>query len=567
LRLRRRKPPYLADSTDQTEDFPEVLATLPERPLISVAMPTYNTHPGYLAEAIESVCAQRYSEWELCIVDDGSTRSATRRALKRFASRDPRIKVEMRSENGGISAATNAALAMSRGEIVAFLDHDDVVTPDALLWVAQAFNEHDIDAFYSDQDKITPDGVRADPFLKPDWSPVYALGAMYVGHLLAVRRSIAEEVGGFDPGFDTIQDFEFMLRVSERSDRIFHHPHILYHWRAIPASIASDPGAKSGVEELQTRAVTAHLRRRGVKARAIPHPSIPHRTRLVAEPRTSSPKVSVVIAAGGRPGRVDRCLDSLSRTTHPIHEVIVVDPPGPQNGEGAGAGRPGVMALTDPGATFSPARARNLGARAASGDYVAFLSDAAEVVAADWLDQLLVHAELPQVGAVGSVLERPRGIVDAAGASIGMLDPALSLMQGFRARADGYYGSLVCAREVSAITSDCMLIGRTLFTEAGGFNEGYARQYEDIDLCLQLWSRGHSVVCVPTSGIVLHDTDAERRTATDIVDRALFVDSWYEQLLQPDRFYNEHFSRDHGDYTLDEDSFLPEPLVSTWMAA
>src|SRR5207244_11607894 len=158
---------------------------------------------------------------------------------------------------------------------------------------------------YSDQDKITPDGRRADPFFKPDWSPVYALGAMYVGHLLVVRRSVAEAVGGFDSQFDTIQDFEFMLRVSERTARIHHIPRILYHWRAIPGSIAAGALEKGGVPELQARAVTAHLRRRGIAATAVPHPSIPHRAPLRPEPRSAAP-VSGVIPVGDRAERGDR---------------------------------------------------------------------------------------------------------------------------------------------------------------------------------------------------------------------------------------------------------------------
>src|SRR5262249_41895496 len=147
----------------------------------------------------------------------------------------------------------------------------------------------------------TPAGVRADPFWKPEWSPTYALGAMYVGHLLAVRRSLAEDVGGFDSGVDTIQDFEFMLRVSERARGIRHVPRILSHWRAVPESIASGPRAKPGVEELQARAVNEHLRRLAVDAEAVAHPSIPHRTVLVPGPGAPKSRVSVVVAASGRP--------------------------------------------------------------------------------------------------------------------------------------------------------------------------------------------------------------------------------------------------------------------------
>src|SRR4051794_20867920 len=376
--LGMRRPSYASGRKDRSAASVE-LEWLAERPLISVVMPTYNTDPRYLREAIASVRRQHYPSWELCIVDDGSTRAACRRLIGRCASRDSRIKAKLLPRNTGIANATNEALALAGGELVAFLDHDDALTDDALLRMARAFAEHEIDVAYSDQDKITPDGRRADPFFKPDWSPVYALGAMYIGHLLVVRRSVAEAVGGFDPEFDTIQDFEFMLRVSERTARIHHIPRILYHWRAIPGSIAAGALEKGGVPELQARAVTAHLRRRGIAATAVPHPSIPPRARLRPEPRSTAAPVSVVVPVGDRADRVERCLDALfERTAHPNLEVIVVESAG-RGANGAVRRRPTVR-VTDGGGPFNPARAANLGADRASGEHLVFLGDATEVV-------------------------------------------------------------------------------------------------------------------------------------------------------------------------------------------
>src|SRR5215212_7484274 len=236
---------------------------LAECPLISLVMPTYDTEPRYLKEAIASVRAQRYSHWELCIVDDGSTRPETRKAIERAVSRDPRITGRLLGQNSGISAATNQGLELCRGELVGFLDHDDALRADALELFAEAFSESEFDIAYSDQDKITASGEIVDPFLKPDWSPVYALGAMYVGHLLVVRRHLLSALGGLDSAFDGIQDFELLLRLIEQTERIHHIPEVLYHWRAIPGSIALGESEKEGVVELQARAVDAHLRRRG----------------------------------------------------------------------------------------------------------------------------------------------------------------------------------------------------------------------------------------------------------------------------------------------------------------
>jgi GT2 family glycosyltransferase len=473
---------------------------LAERPLISVVMPTHETEPRHLREAIASVRAQSYPNWELCIADDGSKRDDTRRAVTRAVSRDGRITARLQEDNAGISAATNAALELGRGELVAFLDHDDTLAPEALLRVAQAFSEQDADVVYTDQDKLTADGRRTDPFLKPDWSPVYALGAMYVGHLLVARRSLIDEVGGLDPAYDTIQDFDLLLRLSERTDRIHHVPEVLYHWRAIPGSIALGEEEKSGVTELQAGAVNAHLARRGIAAEAVPHPSIPHRLRLRPAPREDTPPVSVV---------------TLRRR----------------------------------GGSFKPARQANREAARADADHVLFLDERTTVGEPEWLEQLLLYARMPNVAAVGPVLLHPDGRVSEAGIALGLYDPAAPVMRGFEGGSDGYYGSLACAREVAAIGSGCMLVRRSDFERVGGFEEAYSRQFHDYDLCLKLRDAGRSVVCAPAPRAVDRTTEAQRRSDFDVLDRALFVDRWYERLAAGDPYYNRGFFREAADYT------------------
>ena len=504
---------------------------LESRPTISLAMPTYRTELRYLREAIESVRGQHYPEWELCIVDDGSGQPELVGAIQRYADADPRIRFEPAAENRGISAATNAALAMCGGEFVGFLDHDDTLTADALLRVAQALNaDPGLDVVYSDSDKLTLHGVRADPFLKPDWSPVYALGAMYIGHLLVVRRALAEAAGGFDPDFDLIQDFEFFLRVCERSDRIHHIPQTLYHWRAIPGSIAAGTEQKSkDVERLQAKAVSAHLERRGVAAQAVPHPTIPHRA--VLAPRNGAApggSVGIVIAKEREGGGLDRLLASIDALTeHPSFAVTVVErEPGP----------------------FLRGQANNRGAAEASGEHLVFLAEEVEITEPDWIEQLLLHAALPGVGAVGPLLARPDGLVDQAGVAIGLRDPAGPMLAGFPADGDGYYGALPCAREVSAVSAECMLVGRADFQAEGGFNEFYRSQYEDYDLCRRLARRGLSSIYAPRPRLLNHRSPASRRAATDAVDRALFVDCWYDELMRGDRYFNPGFAQQLADY-------------------
>lgn len=521
---RRGKQMRLHTPRARREAALQELEVLPARPLISLVMPTYKTDPKYLREAVDSVRAQYYPEWELIVVDDGSDDVVLEQTISAYGA-DSRIRFKPLRENVGISAATNAGLELCEGEFVGFLDHDDTLTPDALLRVAQELAaDPELDVVYSDSDKLTIGGVRADPFLKPDWSPVYALGAMYIGHLLVVRTSVAEAAGGFDSAFDKIQDFEFMLRVAERTGRIHHIPRILYHWRAIPGSIAAGAEEKSGVPELQARAVSAHLERLGLPARSAPHAAIPHRAVLVpADGSAPQPQVSIVVAARGAGAELERLRRSLEQTNYPDFETIVVE-------------------------EESRAEAHNAGARQASGDYLLFLAPDTEIVDPGWLSQLVLHASLPGVAAVGPKLVRPDGKVEQAGIAIGLRDPAAPMLAGVDAESDGYYGTLPCSREVSGLSAECMLVARQDFEREGGFVDLYLSEFEDFDLCRRLARSGRKCVYAATATVVTHRSESARRSAGDIVDRALFVDTWYDELLAGDPYFNRGFARQKADF-------------------
>ena len=473
------------------------LASLRERPLVSVVMPTHDTERRWLDEAIDSVRSQTYLEWELRIVDDCSTDGRVREAIERAAADDERVKPFFLEENIGISAATNRALEAAQGELVAFLDHDDVLAPEALLRVVREFGDRPAaDIVYTDQDKLTGEGARRDPFLKPDWSPVHALGVMYVGHLLAVRRVLIEEVGGLDPAFDGAQDFELLLRLSERAREIRHVPEVLYHWRAIPGSVAAGEDQKPGIGELQAAAVSAHLRRRGIPARAEPHPAIPHRTRLVAEEGWEAPPVSIVSDRG-----------SLHR-----------------------------------------ARAYNFGASQDRGELLLFVSGLIEAPGDDWISQLALLASMPEAGPVGPLIARPDGRVAQAGGVIGLDQPVMPAMEGLDPRGDGHYGALCCAREVSALSSECMMVDRELFEALGGFEESYRSGFEDSDFCQRAIRAGRVPIYTPSPTVISHQPPHAARARFDVIDRALFVDLHYDELREGDRFYNRGFKRDRASF-------------------
>jgi hypothetical protein len=265
---------------------------------------------------------------------------------------------------------------------------------------------------------------------------------------------------------------------------------------------------------------------------------------LRASGSRAAPRISAVIPS--RESNPRSLAPLLERTAHPGLETIVVaaDSPLERTGE-----RTGLIRVTAPAGAFNPARWANAGARRASGDFLAFLGEDVEVTEPDWLGQLLIYLGLPGAGIAAPTLSRPDGRVDASGYAIGLYDPAAPAMRGFAADGDGYYGSLSCAREVSAVGMECMLIRRSLFEELGGFEQAYSRQYHDLDLCLRAGLRGQSVVCAPEPHTVNHATQARRRSDFDVIDRALFVDRWWERLERGDPYFNPNFLREAADYT------------------
>ena len=525
------------------------IAAFSYRPLISILMPTYNVAPVFLAKAIESIREQAYPFWELCICDDGSTNVETVETLNGYAERDGRIKLLLSKENRGISAATNAVLEIAGGDFIAMLDHDDELTPDALYEIASALNEApETDAVYSDSDKIDADGVLSEPFYKPDWSLELFRGVMYIAHLLVVRRALAKKAGGFDTRYDKVQDFELMLRVSEATDRIRHIPKILYHWRKISGSVAYGLDEKSDISDLQVAAVNAHLERCGVAASACAHPTIGHRVVIKPKPRKTWPLVSIIIPSKDAPCHIGRCLQSIfTRTTYQDIEVIVVDN-GTTDPQALAYLHQYPLKIVSYNEKFNFSRANNLGIAEARGEYVVLLNNDTEIVIPEWIEVMLFHMELPNVGAVGPLLLYPDKTVQHAGVVLGFRGTADHVMRGFPGDADGYAGSLSCTREVTAVTAACMMMRRDEYIECGGLLEYYATHYQDLDLCLRFFSSGKRILYTPRA-VLIHHESVSRGQCYDSLDRALIIDTWGDLIKRGDPYYNPNFTLTRCDYT------------------
>jgi glycosyltransferase involved in cell wall biosynthesis len=539
FRLNRAEPPL----ADRLARFPRE-----QWPLISVVVPVYNTPARHLDSAVRSVLDQAYPKWELCLVDDASTDLSVRAQLQALAGTDARIKLRLEPANRGISAATNAGLALASGEFVALLDHDDELTPDALGEMAvRLLAEPETDVLYSDQEKCDEEGRKFQPFFKPDWSPVYFLGVMYVGHLLVVRTALLRAAGGCDSRFDRVQDYELMLRLGERTGRIGHVPKLLYRWRTLPGSIALSSHAKGPVDELQVAAVQAHLDRRGLPARAITHPRLPHRIHLVPGSVAPPGKISIIIPSKDAPGHLQRCLESIfQRTTHRDFEVLVVDT-GTTDAAALAIMAAHPIRRLEQGGAFNFSRANNFAAQAARGDVLVLLNNDTEVVTPDWLQIMLTHLSLPGVGAVGPLLLYPSGTVQHAGVALGLRGTCDHVMRGCDPDDDGHGGALACSREVSALTAACLMVRRDKFLAVGGLEEAYAHIYQDADFCLRLRAGGDS--CVFAANVTLrHHEGVSRGSDYDFVDRAVFLDRWGDAIAAGDPYYNPNFTRNRGDY-------------------
>ena len=514
-------------------------SALAYRPLVSIITPVHNTPERWLREAIESVRTQIYSHWQLCLADDASTDPRVSRVLSEYAQLDDRIRVVALAENGGISAASNAALTAATGEFVSMLDHDDELQPEALLEVVKLVNEKpDLDIIYTDEDKKTRDGRRINPFFKPDWSPNLLLSCNYIAHLLTYRRTLVETLGGFRTEFDGSQDYDLILRASEQTTQIGHVPLPLYSWRMISGSAAASERAKPYAYKAAAKALAHAMERRNIPGR-VEEAGVPGIYRM--RPRVpGEPLVSVIIPTRDKAGLLGRCLTAMrSHSRYPAREIIVVDSapeePLPEHLESAITK---LVPFED--RVFNFSRAVNLGAARASGEFLLLLNDDAEATANGWLEAMLEQAQRREIGVVGARLVDRHGEPNHEGIVLGIWGmPAANL--AFR-----YWGLGDCLRDCSAVTAACMMTRRDVFNELGGFDEGMRLGWNDVDYCLRARRAGYSVVYSPAA-VLRHDESATRGATPHFEDDIFFRRRWG---IPDDAFYNFNFDRERGPFVL-----------------
>lgn len=526
------------------------IATWTSPPLISVLMPVYNTAPKVLEAAIRSVQDQLYPHWELCIADDASSDPAVPALLSRLAAKDPRIRTVRRTENGHIARATNDALALASGSHAAFLDHDDVLPPNALYEVARAIRaDPDLVLIYSDEDKIDADGPLFEPHFKTDFDRELLYCQNYLNHLTVVRMSELRALGGLRPGFEGSQDHDLVLRLTRDLDpaRIRHIPKVLYHWRAGDGSGTFSDRALNQTEGARLRAVAEIVEPMGARVERGPLGYNRVRWPLPEPP----PRVSVVIPTRDRAELLRVVLEGLfGATDYPDLEAIVVDNDSREPETTALLAEyldDARLRIVEAPGPFNFSDLCNRGAAAASGSVLLFLNNDVEVTHPDWLRELVSLAIRPGIGAVGAKLLYPDGTLQHGGVVLRIGSVAGHAQLGLEADEPGYFGRMQQTREVSAVTAACLAIRRSAFEEVGGFDaQALKIAYNDVDLSLKLRRAGCRNLWTPFARLIHHESksrgpeDSPEKLAR-LREEALVMQSRWGEALKADPYYSPNF--------------------------
>lgn len=517
------------------------------RPLISIVTPVFNTPAEWLREAIDSVINQAYENWELFLIDDGSTLAETIQLLRGIAQRDARIVVVRRESTGGISAASNSGLDHARGEWVGLLDHDDLLEPDALFEAVKYLQTHpETDLIFSDEDKITEEGLAA-PQFKPDWSPDFLLSYNYLCHFTVIRRGFVEKAGRFRSEFDGAQDYDLFLRVTELTDRIHHIPRILYHWRRSETSTSDNIRRKPQALEAGRRAVESHLRRRGERG----HVTVDWQTHAywVKRELRETRRISIIIATRDRIDLLSRCISSIvNKTSYPNYEIIVVDNES-KTEEAREYFRNFEHRLLHFQGPFNFSALNNLAVEQTTSPWLLFLNNDVEVIDSEWLTIMAEHVQRPEVGAVGARLLYPNDTVQHAGVVLGVGGIAEHAFRHFPADAPGVCRQLQVTRNYSSVTGACLLTRRDVFEEVGGFDEERLPvTFNDVDLCLKMRRAGYLVVYTPFARLYHHES-ATRRRSVEALETEVMRERWPDY-LERDPYYNPNLSRERADFSL-----------------
>lgn len=550
------------DTTDENKRWliNEVIRGFTRRPKISIIMPVYNPPIALLNEAVESVRAQLYGDWELCIADDASTDPEIADALHAFARQDKRIKVVIRAENGHISHASNSALELATGEFIALMDNDDLLPEHALYWVARSILENpDAGMFYSDEDKIDAAGKRSSPYFKCAWNSHLCRSQNMVCHLGVYRTDLVRELGGFRPGFEGSQDYDLALRCADalKPGAIVHIPRVLYHWRIHAGSTALAGAEKPYAALAGVKALEEHLQRKHCKAAVELLPTGMYRVHY--EVPTPQPMVSLIIPTRNAEALVRQCVDSVvQRSTYTNYEIILID-----NGSDdpsalayfASLQQSGQVRVIRDDSPFNYSALNNMAVREAQGEFVCLLNNDIEVVTPNWLEEMVGLAALPEVGAVGARLWYPDDRLQHGGVIVGVGGVAGHSHKYLPKGDYGYFCRAALVQEFSAVTAACLVIRKSTFQAVEGLDEkNLTVAFNDVDFCLRVLEAGYVNVWTPYAELYHHESAS--RGHEDTPEKQMRFSKEINHMkarwpnIQDDYCYSPNLTLSHEDFSL-----------------
>lgn len=537
----------------------------------SILVPLYNTPEKFLRQAIESVLAQTYEKWQLCLADGSDdAHEEVGRICREYANADTagRISYEKLEKNEGISGNTNACLSMARGNYIALFDHDDVLHPSVLYEYMKAICGQNADYIYCDEatfhgNKSIDDMITL--HFKPDFAPDNLCANNYICHFSAFKRTLLDGTELFRSQFDGSQDHDMILRLTSRAEHVVHVPKLLYYWRSHAGSVASDINAKSYAIDAAKGAVADHLRRQGWENFEITSTKAFETIFRIKYEILGNPKISIIIPNKDHLDDLKRCITSITeKSTYDNYEIIVVENNSVTDEIFAYyeelKKNPDIHIVTYEG-DFNYSAINNLGERHATGEYVLLLNNDTQVITLDWMEELLMYAQRSNVGAVGAKLYYEDNTIQHAGVVLGLGAHRTAGHSHYRVSSNnlGYMGRLCYAQDVMAVTGACLMMRRSLFEELGGLDESFAVSLNDVDLCIRAWKAGYLNVFTPFAE--LYHYESVSRGLDDQGEKAqrynreseAFRARWKELLDKGDPYYNPNFSLDRSDFALRTD--------------
>lgn len=510
------------------------------KPKISVVIPVYNVDPKWFKLCIGSVINQLYDNWEVCMCDDCSTNPHTKRTFENLVSLNPdKFKIIHHDKNSGISAATNSALDLATGEFMCLIDSDDEIEDDALFEVVKELNKNpSADMIYTDEDKMDVLGRKYDKFYKPDWSPEFFLSAMYTCHLGTYRTSLAKKVR-FRTMCDFSQDWDFVLRLSKITNKIYHIPKIMYHWRALPTSTAKDHNAKPLSHVNAKVAIQDYL---GDTGKVMDGPGIG--LYRIDYKIIGNPKVSIIIPSGFKKQRfngelvymLEKCLKNISKSDYKNYEIIVINDNNYPSDIKSILNFYNVKNVIYEG-SFNFSKSINLGVKNSTGEYIVLMNDDIEIMNSKWIEEMLSFAQQKEIGAVGAKLYFPNGNIQHCGGVIKNGIP-MHVSYGLPKKDWGYFYENVVYKNVTSVTAALLMIGKDKYHHIGGFDERFPNNYNDTDFCLRLLEHGYRNVFTPYAEAIHHESVSIIKDKLVFEkDMKLFTDKWGKY---KDPYYNSN---------------------------